>query len=314
MRLETRPRRPAFDRDINIGRIDVEPTEAPTGPFGCQERRSGAQEEIEHEIAAPRHIQDSVGDKPRRLDRGVQGEILPSATAQGIYRGIVPDVGAVAAMPAELDHIEVGRRSDAVDKDQFMFGAVQRSHSSIRLVPDAQVQPLAIHRAADGRDVVHMPPVHADKVDGAVARNTRRGPQRIGQEGAKLRLAHLARGHGELAIDAKYRDIWEKGFPARWLYQLSIYALASHNQASILLYGTMSTDARDERIDIRQPIWWSSKGAAFLILRPVPLQRMAELLGPSQRDRSASERKRFADELVAFDVNKPKRERAAGGI
>ena len=60
--------------------------------------------------------------------------------------------------------------------------------------------------------------------------------------------------------------------------------------------------------------WWSSKGAAFLILRPVPLQRMAELLGPSQRDRSASERKRFADELVAFDVNKPKRERAAGGI
>jgi 5-methylcytosine-specific restriction enzyme subunit McrC len=115
-------------------------------------------------------------------------------------------------------------------------------------------------------------------------------------------------------LDAKYRDIWEKGFPARWLYQLSIYALASPNQASILLYGTMSTDARDERIDIRQPIWWSSKGAAFLILRPVPLQRMAELLGPSQRDRSASERKRFADELVAFDVNKPKRERAAGGI
>jgi 5-methylcytosine-specific restriction enzyme subunit McrC len=102
-------------------------------------------------------------------------------------------------------------------------------------------------------------------------------------------------------LDAKYRDIWEKGFPAGWLYQLSIYALASPNQASILLYGTMSAEARDERIDIRQPVLWSSKGAAFVILRPVPLQRLAELLDPSRSDRSAAERKRFADELVIFD-------------
>jgi hypothetical protein len=31
-RLETGPRRPAFDRHIDIGRIDVEPTEAPASP------------------------------------------------------------------------------------------------------------------------------------------------------------------------------------------------------------------------------------------------------------------------------------------
>src|SRR5258706_6649526 len=37
MRLETRPRGPAFDRDIDIGRIDVEPTEAPPRPVGCHE-------------------------------------------------------------------------------------------------------------------------------------------------------------------------------------------------------------------------------------------------------------------------------------
>src|SRR5467141_3104784 len=60
--------------------------------------------------------------------------------------------------------------------------------------------PLAIHRASDCRDVVHVSPVHADEVDGAVARNTRRGAQRIGKEGTKLRLAHLARGHRELAM------------------------------------------------------------------------------------------------------------------
>jgi hypothetical protein len=48
-------------------------------PLGCQERRSRPKEKIEHEIAAPRHIQDSVGDKPRRLDRRMQGKILPPA-------------------------------------------------------------------------------------------------------------------------------------------------------------------------------------------------------------------------------------------
>ena len=45
-----------------------------------------------------------------------------------------------------------------------------------------------------------MSPVHADEVDGAVARNTRRGAQCIGKEGTKLRLTHLARGHNELAV------------------------------------------------------------------------------------------------------------------
>ena len=68
-------------------------------------------------------------------------------------------------------------------------------------------------------------------------------------------------------LDAKYRDIWEKGFPPEWLYQLSIYALASPSQVSVLLYATMSNDARDERIEIRQPINWSSKGPASVMVR-----------------------------------------------
>jgi hypothetical protein len=48
MRLEARPRRPALDRHIDIGRIDVQPAEAPPGPLGCHERRSGAQKKVKH--------------------------------------------------------------------------------------------------------------------------------------------------------------------------------------------------------------------------------------------------------------------------
>jgi hypothetical protein len=43
-----------------------------------------------------------------------------------------------------------------------------------------------------------------------------------------------------------------------------------------------------------------SKRTAFVILRPVQLQRLAKLLDLSQSDRTVEERKRFADELVTF--------------
>jgi len=44
-------------------------SEAPPGPFGCHERRSGARIKIKHEIATPSHILDRIGNQPRRLLR-----------------------------------------------------------------------------------------------------------------------------------------------------------------------------------------------------------------------------------------------------
>ena len=103
--------------------------------------------------------------------------------------------GAVAAMLlTEFDHVEMVRRFYPVHKDQFMLGPIKRSHSGIGLVSDAKVQPLAIDRAADCRNVVHVSPVHADEVDGAIAGATRCGTQGIGEEGTELRFGHLAGG------------------------------------------------------------------------------------------------------------------------
>ncbi len=104
-------------------------------------------------------------------------------------------------------------------------------------------------------------------------------------------------------LDAKYRDIWERNLPAEWLYQLSIYALASPGEVSVLLYASMSAEAQDERVEVRQPVLWSSKRPASIILRPVPLPFLAELLNRDGRGRDlAAERRRFADELVRFDA------------
>lgn len=101
-------------------------------------------------------------------------------------------------------------------------------------------------------------------------------------------------------LDAKYRDIWEGNLPAEWLYQLSIYGLASPARVSILLYATMAVDARDQRIEVRQP--WSREVLASVIVRPVLLPRLAELLGPGHSTTVSIARQRWADDLVASSV------------
>jgi 5-methylcytosine-specific restriction enzyme subunit McrC len=103
-------------------------------------------------------------------------------------------------------------------------------------------------------------------------------------------------------LDAKYRDIWERGLPSDWLYQLSIYALASPSEASVLLYASMSPDARDERVEVRQPILSSTRRSASVIIRPVPLPYLAELIGSNQGVNVARNRRRLADQLVMPQV------------
>lgn len=102
-------------------------------------------------------------------------------------------------------------------------------------------------------------------------------------------------------LDAKYRDIWEKGYPAGWLYQLSMYALASPNQKSIILYGTTSSEAREERVEIRHPVLWGAGSKPTVIFRPVQLQDLAMLLHPSNEGSAKWEQRRsFARSLVTF--------------
>ena len=105
-------------------------------------------------------------------------------------------------------------------------------------------------------------------------------------------------------LDAKYRDIWEKGLPAEWLYQLSIYALASPSELSVLLYATMAGEASDERIQVRQPLAWLGNPPASVIVRPVPLKNLAELLNPDRFESRADARREFAKELIFSGVRK----------
>ena len=118
---------------------DVEPAETPSGPLSRQERRSGTEKEIKYEIATPRDILDRVGNEPRRLDRRMQSQILSPAAPHGVHRGVIPDVGPVAAMLTEFNRVEMTGCSHPIDKDEFVFGSVKRSHPRIGFVPDAEI-------------------------------------------------------------------------------------------------------------------------------------------------------------------------------
>jgi 5-methylcytosine-specific restriction enzyme subunit McrC len=106
-------------------------------------------------------------------------------------------------------------------------------------------------------------------------------------------------------LDAKYRDIWARGFPVDWLYQGSIYALASPARVSVLLYATMSEDACGEKIDIQQPIAWSNRPPGSVIFRPVPIPTLARVLSTDSAHSLSNERQALAESLVSLSGSVP---------
>lgn len=99
-------------------------------------------------------------------------------------------------------------------------------------------------------------------------------------------------------VDAKYRDIWTRDLPAPWLYQLSIYSLASPSRTSVILYASMEESARDEKIEIRPPLDDVLGTHPSVVLRPVPLATLADLVSQDGRTQKLAKRRQFAESLI----------------
>lgn len=104
-------------------------------------------------------------------------------------------------------------------------------------------------------------------------------------------------------LDAKYRDLWEKPLPRDMLYQLAIYALSheASGQAAIL-YPTLDPVAREARLLIRDSVRGDTQ--AFVVLRPVNLNRLTDLVSARRHYRTQSARQAFAHSL-AFGEQTP---------
>ena len=107
----------------------------------------------------------------------------------------------------------------------------------------------------------------------------------------------ISHGQRILAIlDAKYRDLWEHSLTREMLYQLAIYALIGELGTATILYPTIHGQATEARIALRDP--HNGGHRAIIALRPVPLERLDDLI--SARPTAALQRQRqaFARELA----------------
>ena len=111
----------------------------------------------------------------------------------------------------------------------------------------------------------------------------------------------VAKGAQVLAIlDAKYRDLWENSLPREMLYQLAIYATVHECGTATILYPTTHAQATEARIEVRDPLHGGRR--AFVVLRPVSLDRLEGLISTKLTAAVSRERRTFARELV-FGTN-----------
>ena len=71
-------------RDVDIARVDLDArSRRRPGALGGEQGRAGAGEAVEHDAAAPRAVEDRVGDQRDRLDRRVHRQGLVALRAEG---------------------------------------------------------------------------------------------------------------------------------------------------------------------------------------------------------------------------------------
>lgn len=69
----------------------------------------------------------------------MQRQLIEPAGAQRVHAAILPDIGAVAPMPAKLEAVDMRRGPLLERKDQLMAGTVESPHPAFFLHPDDQV-------------------------------------------------------------------------------------------------------------------------------------------------------------------------------
>ena len=97
-------------------------------------------------------------------------------------------------------------------------------------------------------------------------------------------------------LDAKYRDIWEKGLPREMLYQLALYASAHEGRTSAILYPTEHPEASEERLHICD--MQNASIVSTVALRPVNMAELGRLVAAGISEKLLEERSRFARALV----------------
>jgi len=107
--------------------------------------------------------------------------------------------------------------------------------------------------------------------------------------------AILENGKVITMLDAKYRNLWERGLPRDMLYQLAIYAMSQkEGREAAIIYPVVDDEAEEAKIEVKDPL--QGRGQAQVTLRPLNLIRLNELISKPhtvQKERVRSELARY---------------------
>src|SRR5205814_1707518 len=160
---------PAADDRVDIAGIELKSVAAPAGALGGDHRRAAAEKSVEHDVAAGRAVEDRIGDHSHRLHGRMEcQQVALRATGEGVGRGIIPDIAAIAAELSELDIIAMLSAAMFKDKNKLVLAAIERAHSAVVLDPDAEIFQLAVCRSAGDQQLLEMAPIHAHVVQRAL--------------------------------------------------------------------------------------------------------------------------------------------------
>ena len=125
----------------------------------------------------------------------------------------------------------------------------------------------------------------------------------LGRRAPVLRPDFVIQRGGKVValLDTKYRDLWERALPREMLYQLVIYSLSREpGSSAVILYPTLAGEAREARIDIRDPV--RGAGRSTVILRPVDMLELSRLVAGDAAARAGASRQ-FAQRLCFGEPN-----------
>src|ERR1700738_1567084 len=121
---------PAADNRVDVSRVELQPIAAPAGALGGDHGGPAAEKAIEHDLTTDRAVEDRIGDHCHRLHGRVHRQQIAflAATGEGIDPGVVPDIAAIAAKPAELDI--VGREPELLSAARWHPAPLLRKNSA----------------------------------------------------------------------------------------------------------------------------------------------------------------------------------------
>lgn len=162
---------PTADRRIDIERIKLDTVATAAGTFASNQCRAAAEEGVDDGVAAARTVQDRIRDERDRLHRRMHRKevALFRRSPEIIDTAVLPNIGAVAPVLAELHIVAVAGGAVFKDEDQLVLTTIERTHAPVVLHPDAYVEQLGI-------DIADARPTYSLR---ATRRNTAKEPSGV---------------------------------------------------------------------------------------------------------------------------------------